>query len=42
MMRQLFICFVFLSLLPLSLYAQKKEVDYVNSYIGSARNKDGH
>ena len=40
-MRQLFICYAFLSLLPLSLFAQKKEVDYVNSYIGSARNKDG-
>ncbi len=33
--------FVFLFLIPVSLFAQKKEVDYVNSYIGSARNKDG-
>jgi predicted alpha-1,2-mannosidase len=40
-MRKLFILYAILFLIPLSLLAQKMEVEYVNSYIGSARNKDG-
>ena len=40
-MRQLSFLSAFLILMPLYLFAQKAEVDYVNSYIGSARNKEG-